>query len=239
MKKSVAAVVIGLAVGLAFTSKADDRAWEWSPLGIGIAAPVQLPYMESDVYGLRLGGFSGINNDVCGLDVGVAEICTGTFIGLQGAAFTWTEGSVYGVQCGALANAVMEKMAALQLGAINTVYGDAGGVQLGLANYDGSFSGLQVGGLVNWNESASCGFEVGAVNANQDEFIGWALGALVNYSDRFTGFGLGLVNVAYEVTGYQFGLINACDDMYGVQFGLINLICNSKLPIMVLANASF
>ena len=61
----------------------------------------------------------------------------------------------------------------------------------------------------------------------------------MNYANKFRGFGLGLVNVAYEVNGCQLGLVNACDRMHGVQFGLINLICESKLPIMVLANASF
>ena len=41
MKKSIAAAVIGLAVGLGLVidSRADDRAWRWSPLGIGLAAP--------------------------------------------------------------------------------------------------------------------------------------------------------------------------------------------------------
>ena len=47
------------------------------------------------------------------------------------------------------------------------------------------------------------------------------------------------VNVAYDVTGCQLGLVNACDHMHGVQFGLINMICGSKLPIMVIANAWF
>ena len=46
-------------------------------------------------------------------------------------------------------------------------------------------------------------------------------------------------NVSYEFTGYQLGLVNACDRMHGVQIGLINLICESKLPAMVIANASF
>ena len=47
------------------------------------------------------------------------------------------------------------------------------------------------------------------------------------------------VNVAYDVTGCQLGLINACDRMHGVQIGLLNLINESKLPVMVIANAAF
>ena len=238
MKKSVAAVVIGLAVGLVFTSRADERAWSWSPLGIGIAAPAQIPFMDSDVYGLRIGGFAGINHDVYGLDVDVAAITTGDFAGLEAAGFTWTEGSVYGVQGAAFANVVCEHLIALQFAPVNIVRGDAAGIQCGVANYDGSFAGLQFGAAVNWNIAPSCGLEISAVNANQDEFIGWEVG-FVNYSDRLMGFGLGFVNVAYEVTGYQLGVVNACDDLHGFQFGLVNLVCNSKLPIMVVANASF
>ena len=59
------------------------------------------------------------------------------------------------------------------------------------------------------------------------------------YAQTFTGFACGLVNVAYDVTGCQLGLINACDRMHGVQIGLLNLINESKLPVMVIANAAF
>ena len=241
MKKSVAAMMIGLAVGLGLSnvSKADERAWRWSPLGIGLAAPIQLPFMSSDVYGLRIGGFLGYNHDVYGLDCGVCGICGGGFRGIQLDAFSWTEGDVYGVQVGAIANVVAGRQISLQVGAVNVVWGDAAGVQLGLVNYDADFAGVQFGGILNWNNATSYGFEVGLVNANQEEYFGCAIGALVNYSDSFKGFGCGLVNVAYDVTGCQLGLVNACDRMHGVQIGLVNMICESKLPIMTIMNASF
>ena len=241
MKKSMIAALIGLAVGLGFTnvSRADDRAWNWSPIGIGIAAPAQLPFMNSDVYGIRFGGILGFNNDVYGLDCGLVEISTGCFDGIQASAFTWTEGDVYGIQFGALANMVGSKMIALQLGCVNVVWGDAGGIQFGgLVNYDTAFAGLQFGGAINWNVGSSYGVQMGLVNADQDDFTGWAVG-FVNYARKFTGFQLGCFNAVDEVTGYQLGLVNACEKMHGVQFGLVNLICSSKLPIMVIANASF
>jgi len=241
MKKLVAVAVIGLAVGFSLTGKAatDDCVWKWSPLGLGIAAPAQLPFMSSDVYGIRCGGLLGFNNNVYGLDVGVAELSTGDFIGAQAAAMSWTEGDVYGVQASALANVVNEKMIALQVAPVNVVWGDAGGVQAGLVNYDAAFAGLQVGGLLTWNNSASYGLQAGLANANQDEFVGCALGGLVNYSRKFCGFACGFVNVSYEMTGYQLGVFNACDYLHGVQIGLVNIVCESKLPIMTIANASF
>ena len=241
MKKSVAVVLTGLAVGLGFVSAshADDRAWAWSPLGVGLAAPIQLPFTSTDVYGIRFGGFLGANNDVYGLDAGVAEYTAGDFAGVQASAFSWTQGRSYGLQCAGLANVVREQAYALQAAPVNVDWAEFTGLQLGLVNYDSAFMGIEVGGIVNWNNMMSYGVEVSAINANQEEFSGFALGGLVNYSQTFTGFSCGLVNVAYGMTGFQLGLVNACDRMHGVQFGLINMITESKLPIMVLANAAF
>ena len=240
MKKSTMMMAVALAIGLGVSAKAEERSWAWSPLGIGIAAPIQLPFVDSDVYGLRFGGLFGYNRDVYGLDAGVAEVCSGGFRGLQVAAMSWTEGgSVYGVQASALANVVNASTIALQLAPVNVVWEEAVGAQLGLVNCTTEFKGLQLGGIINWNDLASYGLQLGLINANQQEFFGWNFGALVNYADSFKGFACGLVNVAYDATGCQLGLVNACDHMHGVQLGLINLICGSKLPIMVIANAWF
>lgn len=77
MKKLM--VIAALTAGLVVSAQAEERAWAWSPLGMGIAAPVQLPFIQSDVYGIRIGGLFGYNADVYGLDAGVAEICSGDF----------------------------------------------------------------------------------------------------------------------------------------------------------------
>ena len=240
MKKSTMMMAVALAIGLGGSAQAEERSWAWSPVGIGIAAPIQIPFVESDVYGLRLGGLFGYNHDVYGLDLGVAEVCSGGFRGLQVSALSWVDNdNVYGVQAGALANVVNACTKALQVAPLNVVWEEALGAQLGLVNVTTEFCGLQLGGLVNWNDLASYGLQLGAVNANQQEFYGWAFGGLVNYADSFDGFACGFVNVAYDVKGCQLGVFNACDHMHGVQIGLVNMICGSKLPIMVIANAWF
>ena len=241
MKKSTMAMLIGLAAGLCFgeDAKTDERSWSWSPVGIGLAAPIQLPFVESDVYGLRLGGLFGCNHEVRGLDLGLAEVSGGSFYGLQASGLSWTEDNVYGAQISALGNVVNGRTYALQAGFVNVDWDDAYGLQLGAVNFNSYYMGVQFAGIINWNKLSSGGLELAIVNANQDEYSGWAFGALVNYSDKFRGFGCGLVNVAYEVHGLQLGLVNACDRLHGVQFGLVNLICESRLPIMVLANAWF
>ena len=241
MKKFLMAMTVGLAAGFCFGEKDmdDERSWAWSPVGVGLAAPIQLPFIESDVYGLRLGGLFGFNHDVYGLDLGVAEMCGGSFAGLQGSVLSWTEDNAYGLQLGMLGNVVNGRSIALQIGCVNVDWDDATGVQLGVANYNSNYAGVQFAGVINWNKISSCGLQLSPINANQAEYFGWAFGAIVNYSEKFRGFGCGFVNVAYEVTGLQLGVVNACDRMQGVQLGLVNLICESKLPIMVLANANF
>ncbi len=226
MKKSIAGIVIGLTAGLGLIENAvaDDRALAWSPIGIGLAEPVQFPSKASDVYGLRFGGFWGSHADVYGLDIGLAECSAERFAGLQVAA---------------LVNMVGEEMMAFQVAPVNVVRGDGMGLQTGVVNYDGAtFIGLQLGGL-NWNNGPSYGLQVSAINVNRDEYDGVLLSGFINDTERLKGFACGLFNLSYEVTGCQLGLINACDRMKGVQIGFLNLICESPVPIMPLANASF
>ena len=236
MKKTLLAAA--LAVGVAGLAKAEeDRVWAWSPLGIGIAAPLQLPFTDSDIYGLRLGGIFGWNADMLGVDAGVVSLETAQMAGVQGAAFTWTVESVYGIQAAAIANVVDGNVFGLQGASVNVDWCDAWGIQVGVVDYCNSFHGVQVGGF-NWNNTSSHGWQTAVANADQEEFAGLSLGA-VNYALRLTGCQLGVVNVADSVTGVQIGVFNAVQRMHGVQIGAVNIISDGPLPIMVIANASF
>ena len=90
MKKLILA--FGVAASLfAFQAKGvDNDNLEFSPLGLGIAAPIQLPFMNSDVYGLRLGGLFAVEREVIGLDIGLVERTKLDFTGLQASAFSLT-----------------------------------------------------------------------------------------------------------------------------------------------------
>lgn len=239
MKKLVMVMSVALTIaGICSNAKADERAWAWSPLGIGIAAPVQLPFMNSDVYGLRLGGVLGINSDVYGLDCGLFEKTDGEFAGIQCAGFTWTRGRVCGLQLGALANCVFEDELAGQLGLFNVDFGEtSGGFAFGAVNYAISYYGLQIGAL-NWNNSSAVGLQFGVANADQEDYDGFAL-AGVNFARRFSGAQFGAINFADDMTGLQIGVINATERLHGVQIGALNMIVQSKLPIMVVLNAWF
>ena len=203
MKKLMIAATLAVATLSAVEIKAETN---WSPVGVGIAAPVQWPWVTSSVYGLRFGGLCGYNNDVYGLDLGVLDFAEGT-------------------------------TGSLAAGFANIVYGEGYGLQAAALNYDGAFYGMQVGAL-NWANYESRGLVIGAANVNLQDFAGFAIGA-VNYAGSASAVQIGAFNCAYEAKGLQIGFLNACDRLYGVQIGAFNIIANSKLPIMVIANASF
>lgn len=235
MKKALFAAV--LAAGAAGLAGAEERAWDWSPLGIGIAAPLQIPFTDSDVCGIRLGGFFSWNADMFGVDAGVVSLETGSMAGIQWSAFTWTAEGAYGVQCAGLANVVDGNVYGIQVAPVNVDWSDVWGLQVGLVDYCGSFNGIQFAGM-NWNNTPSYGWQTALVNANQEEFAGLSAGA-VNYSTRLVGCQVGLVNCADSSTGLQVGVVNAAQRAHGVQIGFVNMICEGPLPVMVVANASF
>ena len=237
MIAAVAAAAVWSASAMADDVR-EERAWAWSPLGIGIAAPLQLPFMSSDIWGLRLGGAFAYNADMFGIDGGVVEVSSGSVAGIQGAAFTWTLEDVYGIQSAGLANVVKGSFYGIECSPVNVVWGEFWGIQAGAVNFDGFVAGLQVGATVNWNISDSYGAQFSVANADQEAFKGFSCG-VVNYATTFTGFQLGVVNVATDATGFQLGLVNGVESMNGVQIGVVNLIAESKLPVMVIANASF
>ena len=244
MRKLMSVALVGLA---AFAAVADegrvDRSWEWSPLGVGIAAPLQLPFTDSSVYGLRFGGFFGRNYDVYGLDAGVGEMTEGEFAGIQASGFNWSSRSVYAVQFGGVANVVHGSFYGVQLGSVNLVFAEPFyGVQVG-AIYNGNVSlgGIQLG-TVNVDSSYFGGLQAGVLaNVVKEDAEGLSV-AVVNFMNRFTGLELGFVNAAEECTGVQIGAFNAADRLTGMQFGLLNLVCNDPLlnvPVMPVVNASF
>ena len=238
MKRTLIAAALAATLGFAGNARAEDRVWAWSPLGIGIAAPLQLPFTDSDIYGLRFGGLFGWNADVFGVDAGLVSLENGGLAGIQASAFSWTSGWAAGIQAAGIANVADENFYGLQTAPVNVDWGDVWGWQEGAVNVVNSLRGIQFG-VFNWVNSTAYGWQSGAIgNATQEEFIGYAEG-LVNYAMRMTGCQIGVVNLADEATGVQIGVFNAVERMSGVQIGVLNLICEGPVPFMVVANANF
>jgi len=183
MKKIVVSAFAALVAGGAMAA--------WSPLGVGIVAPAQLPYMSSDVLGVRLNCLLSRNEDVWGLDIGLAGVA---------------HGSEYALQCG-LFDVVYGDSAGFQIA--------------GVGYNGGMFAGLQVAGLCSWNGLAAYGVQISAVNADQTEFHGLSFGALnyadaltggqigfLNLADSVYGVQIGCINACDKMDGLQLGLVN-------------------------------
>ena len=241
MKKTVVCALTGTVLAWAAVAgeiTEEERSWKWSPIGIGLAAPIQLPPVVTDVYGLRLGGILGMNAEMRGLDAGLVEVSTRNVFGLQLAGFSWTAGDAYGVQLGALGNVVEGNAVGVQCGVVNVTKGDYCGLQVGAIDSSMSCAGAQFSAFVNWDKLASCGIQAALANFDWRSYTGLSLGG-VNFADDQLGAQLGLLNQADTVTGLQLGLINTCNELTGLQIGLINMVASSPLSVMVIANASF
>ena len=184
MKKSLIAAALASALCLVNESKADG----WSPLGLGLCAPVQFPGRTSDVYGLRLGGLYGHHVNVYGLDASLCGIQE-DFVGVQAAGVTWSHGTTVGLQ--------------IALASVDTFFQ---GVQVSALNWDSAeAAGVQLA-AVNANQSSFEGFAAGGLNASL-RFAGCQLG-VINTADDMEGVQVGLFNAAQRLWGVQVGFLN-------------------------------
>jgi len=190
MKKLMLVAALVVAFVIPGSVRAD---WEWSPFGIGLAAPVQLPYTTTDIYGLRLTGFYGMNNDVYGVSWGLANAAGGDTLALEVGGVNAAFDTAAGVQLAVVnyANSFM----GLQIGGINWVNADTYGVQLGFFNCD---------------QGPVVGFDVGAINY-ASRFDGLQVGFL-NFAYEANGLQIGAINACDTIHGVQIGFINlVCD----------------------------
>mgnify|MGYP003556678455 CR=1 FL=1 len=110
-----------------------------TPLSLGILAPVQLPWGDWDVRGIRISPIYGRCVNMTGLDVGLLNTVEADFAGLQ---------------VGAL-NSV-SRVRGLQIGVINCAYYFKG-LQIGVINYAEGARGIQIG-VVNVITNTTPGF---------------------------------------------------------------------------------
>ncbi|MBQ9693339.1 MAG: hypothetical protein IJV69_01095 [Kiritimatiellae bacterium] len=101
-----------------------------TPLSLGILAPVQLPWGDWNVRGLRLSPIYGRCENLTGLDIGLWNTVNADAIGLQ-LGLVNTASRVRGLQIGFFNGVAYLK--GLQIGVINYAEG-ARGIQIGLIN---------------------------------------------------------------------------------------------------------
>lgn len=118
--------------------------------------------------------------------------------------------------------------------AVNSVRG----VELGLLySNTQEFTGFQFT-FIHGRAANLEGVQMAAVTlADKATAIQFGVG---NIGKNMKGAQVGFVNYAEKLNGLQLGFINYTEVMStGLQIGLVNIIRNSKLPIMVIANARF
>ena len=190
MKKLMFAAVAALTLGFATTAKAESDTWKWSPIGLGIVAPAQIPFTDSHVYGLRLGGILGWSENMMGLDCGLANVADGVEYALQAGVFNVVKGDFGGVQ----------------FGGINYNGAITDGLQIGVGNWTSlNFTGVQFA-AVNVEQRQLVGLAFGGVNY-ADSVAGGQFGC-INLANEVTGCQIGVINACDEMHGIQIGAIN-------------------------------
>ena len=231
IKLGVAAAALS-AVVPAFAEEAEveeEGAIGWTPVAVGLASPVQLPWGSHkwDVYGLNIGLIWTDAPKMYGLDV--TGFASATREDLMGAKVTalcnWNDADVYGLRA--------------TLGG-NLCWGTEYGVDAGLfavrkvmwgvdvefvGSYQDEFHGVQVAGLANVSTKMCYG-------------AGLALGC--NWAPTMYGFDLAIFNYTDELHGCQFGVVNfARECPWGFQIGLVNIILDNAWKVLPIVNGYF
>ena len=209
----------------------EDLSVGWTPIALGVASPVQLPWGSHkwDVFGLDLGIIWADNPKMYGL-------------GIAGIAMA-TRDEMRGVQLSALCNWASKDVSGMRvtLGG-NFCYGNTYGVDVGLFGYRtgevwgwdtefvGSYQpkawGLQIAGIANVCSEQSYGCSV-AIGTNWAPVsYGCDVAALFNYTTELHGCQIGLVNYARECA-------------WGFQIGLINIIMDNSWKVLPIVNGYF
>ena len=192
----------------------------FSPLQIGLdGEDLQLVDAHTPVIGLRLNLPVSGNDDVGGLDVGVASYAN-TFSGLRLNLWSWTKGPVNGLEM-SLCTMAMENLNGIHVSGLGIVALEMRGIQAGLVSYAGTLRGLQI-----------------ALWPTASDLFGLQLG-LANFSDTSRGLQLGIFNSSGTLHGLQIGLVNRAETLHGLQLGLLNIVPDSPLPVLPLLRASF
>lgn len=208
----------------------DEGVVGWTPVALGIATPVQLPWGMNrwDVFGLdvnllyadapKMYGLdvaflaTVVRNDMCGIDVsGLANFCAEDVYGIRATlGLNATLGRTYGIDAGA--------------GAYRKGFWGLSAEFLG--SFQNTICGCTIAGLANVCTVESCGAQI-AIGGN---FAKVAYGLQVS----------ALFNMTEELHGCQIALLNYAETCpNGFQIGLLNIIRDNRVPCLPFVNGYF
>lgn len=202
----------------------------WTPICLGIATPVQLPFGMNkwDVFGLDVNLLYSDAPKMYGIDVGgLAAVTRNDLMGLQVAAlFNYAVEDVYGAR--------------VTLG-VNLAKANVYGLEVGGFALRPSFCGLDVN-LVGSYQREFCGVGVsGIANIATVKSSGVVLALGCNIAPVMSGLSIaGLYNHATELHGCQIALVNYCTEcVSGFQIGLVNFIMSNQIKVLPFVNGYF
>ena len=231
IKLGVAAAALS-AVVPAFAEEAEveeEGAIGWTPVAVGLASPVQLPWGSHrwDVFGLNLGLLWTDAPKVYGLDVtGIASATRDDLMGLKVSALcNWNDADVYGIRATAGGNFCWGTEYGVDVG-LFAVRKVMWGVDVELVgSYQEEFHGVQVAALANVSTKMCYG-------------AGLALGC--NWAPTMYGFDFAIFNYTDELHGCQLGIVNfARECPWGFQIGLVNIILDNAWKVLPIVNGYF
>ena len=203
----------------------------WTPIAIGIASPVQLPWGSHtwDVFGLDLGILWADNPKMYGLGIsGIAMATRDDMVGLQVSGLcNWATKGVYGMRATVGANITYGPTYGVDMGAFAYRTDEMWGWDTEfLGNYGQKFWGLQIAGLLNLSLEQSYGCSI-AVGGNMAKVAyGCQTAGIFNFTDELHGAQIGLVNFAKECP-------------WGFQIGLVNIIMDNSIKVLPIVNGYF
>jgi hypothetical protein len=161
MKRFFGAFALALGMVCLFGAETSLAQQEGKPFQLALFNPLQIRDEHASITALRLNLIYGKNVSVSGLDVGIANHCTGGLsLGLQYGLVGFIEGDFMGWQDNAI-SIVKGGFTGFQSGFFNHC-GKGEGFQMGFVNRATDMRGFQLA-LVNYTETMY-GLQIGLVN---------------------------------------------------------------------------
>lgn len=230
IKIGLAALALA-AVAPAFALETEDEGpVGYTPVAIGLATPVQLPWGLNrwDVYGLDLNLFYSDAPAMVGIDIG----------GLA----TMVRNETKALVVGGLANLALDDVYGMRVTfGLNYARKEVYGWDTGLFGLRDKIYGLDLEFLGSF-QTASCGLQVGGLaTVATEESHGVNIAGITNLAKVAKGLQLALLfNGTEELHGCQIALVNyteACPA--GFQIGLINIMMQNVCPVLPFVNGYF
>lgn len=212
-------------------SENEYEAIGWTPIALGLASPVQIPWgcHTWDVFGLDISLLWADNPKMYGLGIsGIAMATRDDMLGLQVSGLcNWATKDIYGLRTTLGANISFGTTYGGDIGCFAYRDGDMWGFDCELiGSYQRNFWGLQACGIINLTTEQSYGATIAIGGNMAKRAYGCQLAGIFNFTDELHGFQIGIVNFAKECP-------------WGLQIGIVNIIMENVIPVLPIVNFSF